>query len=150
METTHVENAMLVGLRSLSRPMLGFIAFLRWAIIVSFSVSLTELLSIQPSTPRSAREILTDVESQVKLACLGVAKSVQTQQTKSGIKDTYTQHWIDFLIVRARTLQKEHPERIAADIQKELLIWVEEHKSDIYNPFLTLDGAILSHLRFYI
>lgn len=74
---------------------------------------------------------------------------MQTKQTKTGIKDAYTQHWIDFLIARARTLQKEHPERAVADVQRELLTWVEEHKTDIYNPFLTLDGAVLSYLMRY-
>ena len=81
------------------------------------------------------------------MACLGVAQSVQTQQTNSGVKDAYTQHWIDFLIGRARTLKKEHPERTVADIEKELLNWVEEHKADIYNPFLTLEGTVFFHLR---
>jgi hypothetical protein len=65
---------------------------------------------------------------------------VQSQQTKTGIKDAYTQHWIDYLIDRARTLHKEHPGRTTADIQVELLTWVQEHKSEIYNPFLKLDG----------
>ena len=81
-----------------------------------------------------------DVEYQVELACLGVAQNVQNQQTKTGIKDAYTQYWIDYLIARARTLRKEHPGRTPADIQSELLTWVQEHKSDIYNPFLKLDG----------
>ena len=65
---------------------------------------------------------------------------MQSQQTKTGIKDAYTQHWIDYLIDRARTLHKEHPGRTTADIQVELLTWVQEHKSEIYNPFLELDG----------
>ena len=34
METTHVENVMLVGRRSSRRPMLGIIAFFRWAVTV--------------------------------------------------------------------------------------------------------------------
>jgi len=72
---------------------------------------------------------------------------VQTHQTNSGIKDAYTQHWIDFLIRRACTLKKEHPERTVADIEKELLNWVEEHKADIYNPFLMLEGMVFFHLR---
>jgi hypothetical protein len=89
---------------------------------------------------RSAEEIVLDVEYQVQLACLGVTQNVQNQQTKTGIKDSYTQYWIDYLIDRARSLRKQHPGRTTADIQSELLIWVEEHKSDIYNPFLKLDG----------
>ena len=42
-----------------------------------------------------------DVKSQVELACLGIAQNVQTQQTKNGIKDGYTQYWIGDLIDRA-------------------------------------------------
>lgn len=81
-----------------------------------------------------------DVKSQVELACLGIAQNVQNQQTKNGVKDAYTQFWIDDLIARARILRKNHPERTPLDIQAELLTWVHEHKSEIYNPFLTLDG----------
>ncbi|KIJ94946.1 hypothetical protein K443DRAFT_639947 [Laccaria amethystina LaAM-08-1] len=94
----------------------------------------------EPGNARSAEEIVLDVESQVRLACLGVAQAVQTQQTKTGVKDAYTQYWIDYLIDRARTLRKENPRRTITDIQTELLTWVEEHKNDIYNPFLKLDG----------
>ncbi|KJA24001.1 hypothetical protein HYPSUDRAFT_1078326 [Hypholoma sublateritium FD-334 SS-4] len=89
---------------------------------------------------RTATEILADIESQVKLACLGNAQNVSNQQTKNGIKDAYTQYWIDYLIDRARATQKAHPERTKDDIQNELLLWVQENKTDIYNPFLTLKG----------
>ena len=65
---------------------------------------------------------------------------MQNLQTKTGVKDGYTQHWIDRLIERARSLRKEHPEKTVDGIQSELLTWVEEHKSEIYNPFLTLKG----------
>lgn len=71
---------------------------------------------------------------------MGVAQHVQHHQTKTGIKDAYTQHWIDYLIDRARTLRKEHPERTPADIQNELLAWVQERKNDVYNPFLNIPG----------
>lgn len=74
------------------------------------------------------------------MACLGVAQNVQNQQTKSGIKDGYTQFWIDDLIARARSLRKDHPERTTIDIQTELLTWVHKNEGNIYNPFLTLDG----------
>ena len=96
--------------------------------------------SIQPGNARSAEGIVLDVEYQVRLACLGVAQAVQNQQTKTGVKDAYTQYWIDYLIDRARTLRKEDPRRTATDIQTELLTWVAEHKNEIYNPFLKLDG----------
>ena len=100
--------------------------------------------NIQAGVPRSAEGILLDVKSQVALSCLGIAQNVQNQQTKTGIKDGYTQFWIDDLIARARTLRKHHPGRTAIDIQTDLLTWVHENTDGIYNPFLTLDGEFLS------
>jgi hypothetical protein len=99
---------------------------------------------LQPGVPRSTKDIRSDVDYQVELACLGVAQNVQNQQTKHGIKDGYTQSWIDNLIARARTLRKDHPERAPADIQTELLTSVHKNKNDIYNPFLTLDGESIT------
>ncbi len=80
------------------------------------------------------------MEQQVRLACLGIAQNVQNHQTNTGVKDGYTQYWIDCLIERARSLRKAQPGRSVDDIQSELLTWVEEHKNEIYNPFLKLHG----------
>ena len=103
--------------------------------------ALTGLTRIfQSAPPRSSENILRVIKNQVELACLGVAQNVQIEQTKTGIKDAYTQYWIDDLIDRARKLRKDCPERTVTEIQNELLIWVYEHEKDIYNPFLTLDG----------
>jgi len=41
------------------------------------------------------------VEEQVQAACLGVAQEVKDLQMKTGIKDAFTQHWIDKLISKA-------------------------------------------------
>ena len=139
METSCAGNAMLVGHMNLKNPMKGFIVSLRWVMIVCRSYCLLDR-SIQPGNVRSAEGIVLDVEYQVWLACLGVSQAVQNQQTKTGVKDAYTQYWIDYLIDQAQTLHKENPRRTATDIQTELLTWVEEHKNDIYNPFLKLDG----------
>ena len=139
MGTSCAGNAMLVGRTNSKNLMKGFIVFLRWVMIVSHSYCLLDR-SIQPANVRSAEETVLDVEYQVRLACLGVAQTVQNEQTKTGVKDAYTQYWIDYLIDRARTLRKENPRRTATDIQTELLTWVEEHKNKIYNPFLKLDG----------
>lgn len=76
----------------------------------------------------------------MQVACLGIAQNVYNHQTKTGIKDAYTQYWIDSLIEQAQILRKEHPEWSSTDIQGELLTWVQEHKNEIYNPFLNLDG----------
>jgi len=80
------------------------------------------------------------VEEQVHAACLGVAQTVENMQTATGVKDAFTQHWIDDLIERSRNLRKAHPERSATDIQEELMAWVLENKDAVYNPFLTLKG----------
>jgi hypothetical protein len=80
------------------------------------------------------------VAQQVKAACLGVAQSVKDLQTKTGVKDGFTQYWIDQLIERARVIQKDQPERSAADIQSELMDWVINNQNEIYNPFLTMEG----------
>jgi hypothetical protein len=38
-------------------------------------------------------------------------------------------------------MQKAHLSRPASEIQAELMVWVKSHEKDIYNPFLTLQGA---------
>ncbi|EDR03329.1 uncharacterized protein LACBIDRAFT_307447 [Laccaria bicolor S238N-H82] len=89
---------------------------------------------------RSSEQTLALVESQVKTACLGVAQHVKDSQQDTGVKDGYTQYWIDVLIDRARALQKEQPQHTAIDIQNELFTWVNANKVAVYNSFLTLEG----------
>ncbi len=93
---------------------------------------------------RSGAQTLKGVEHQVESACLGIAQTVQNQQSGTGTKDAYTQFWIDDLIARARTLRHSHPERTAANIQAELLAWVRINRDGVYNAFLTLDGGCLA------
>ena len=97
----------------------------------------------KPGIPRSSNETLNLVEQQVEAACLGVAQSVKDLQTKTGVKDAFTQHWIDQLIERARIIQKDQPERSTADIQTELMEWVIKNQKEIYNPFLTMEGELI-------
>ncbi|KAF8876130.1 hypothetical protein CPB84DRAFT_1853054 [Gymnopilus junonius] len=79
----------------------------------------------------SVKTILTDIESQVKLACLGVTQNVHAEQTKNSIKAAYIQPWIDDLIDRARNMHKDHSEWSTGDIQAELLKWVKEHRDKL-------------------
>ena len=104
---------------------------------------------IQPEKARSAQETLTEVERQVKAACLGIAQTVKDLQTKSGIKDGFTQHWIDELIERSRTMQKHQPQRAVAEIQDELMVWISDNKAAVYNPFLTLIGRVYLFINHY-
>ncbi|KAF7335904.1 hypothetical protein MSAN_02327500 [Mycena sanguinolenta] len=83
--------------------------------------------------PRTKEQILKELEKQVNLACSGVAKHVADSQTQTGVKDVYTQFWIE-------QLRKEQPERTKQDIQEELIQWTVENHDKIYSPFLTMKG----------
>jgi len=82
------------------------------------------------------------VEEQVRAACLGVAKTVKDLQTNSGVKDAFTQYWIDELIAKARAMQKLQPSRSPQEIQAELMAWVDANKPAIYNSLLMMPGAL--------
>jgi len=96
----------------------------------------TDLDKYQGGEARTSENTLLQVETQVRAACLGVASTVEKLQTDTGVKDAFTQYWIDNLIGRARNLKKAHPQRKPVEIQEELMVWVNEN-----NPFLTLEGG---------
>ncbi|KAJ6556089.1 hypothetical protein B0H19DRAFT_1210733 [Mycena capillaripes] len=91
-------------------------------------------------TPRTKERILEELEKQVKLACSGVAKHVTDSQTETGVKDIYTQFWIDQLIARSREMRKDHPDRSMQDVQEELIQLTVDNRDKIYSPFLTMKG----------
>ncbi|KAI0082998.1 hypothetical protein BDY19DRAFT_901079, partial [Irpex rosettiformis] len=94
----------------------------------------------KPGKPRSKSDIINSLQAQVKLACAGVAQPVKDLQTATGVKDIYTQYWIESLLERAKTMRKDDPSRAREDIERELLDWVAAHSKDIYSGFLTLKG----------
>ena len=77
------------------------------------------------------------------MACLGIAQHVKDRQMATGIKDAYTQYWIDDLIKCARTIQENEPKRSSTSIQAELFEWAEENQDRIYSGFLTLKGLYI-------
>ncbi|KAJ7696836.1 hypothetical protein B0H17DRAFT_1158586 [Mycena rosella] len=87
--------------------------------------------------PRTKEYILEELEKQVKLGCSGVAKHVKNSQTETGVKDAYTQFWIDDLISRFKRMKKDEPNRPAEQIQAELIEWTIANRDKIYGPFLT-------------
>ncbi|KAI1785515.1 hypothetical protein LXA43DRAFT_1065840 [Ganoderma leucocontextum] len=91
-----------------------------------------------PGEERDRDEVLSEVKAQLHLACLGVASHVKKRQTEHGVKDAYTQYWIDDLLTRAREAKKINPARSDIEIQQELIQWVDTHTDQIYNPFFTL------------
>ena len=84
------------------------------------------------------------MEDQVRAACLGVAITVKDLQTQDGVKDAFTQYWIEELIAKARVMQKLQPSRPPREIQDELMAWVDENKPAIYNSFLMMPGALFT------
>ncbi|KAJ7689562.1 hypothetical protein B0H17DRAFT_1160101 [Mycena rosella] len=90
--------------------------------------------------PRTKEYILEELEKQVKLAYSGVSKHVKDKQTETGVKDIYTQYWIDELIARFKEMKKDEPNRPADAIQAELVQWAVENREKIYGPFLTMKG----------
>ncbi|KAJ7202681.1 hypothetical protein B0H12DRAFT_1243992 [Mycena haematopus] len=98
----------------------------------------------EEGAPRSAAETLEELHKQVELACLGVKAAVETRQTETGVKDAYTNYWINDLLQRSRELKKSNPTLESADIVKQLRDWVVANESTIYNPFLSVRGFDVS------
>ncbi|KAJ6611334.1 hypothetical protein B0H10DRAFT_2192987 [Mycena sp. CBHHK59/15] len=83
-----------------------------------------------------------ELHKQVELACLGVKAAVKARQTDTGVKDAYTNYWIENLLRRSRELKKGDPNLDSAEIIKELMDWVEANESKIYNPFLSMKDRL--------
>ncbi|KAJ7162515.1 hypothetical protein C8R46DRAFT_1283536, partial [Mycena filopes] len=95
----------------------------------------------EAGVPRTKEYIISELEKQVKLACSGVLKSVKDLQTETGVKDAYTQFWIDGLISpRFKEMRKDEPNRSADSIRDELVQWTMENRDRIYSGFLTTKG----------
>ncbi|KAJ7866405.1 hypothetical protein B0H14DRAFT_2504339 [Mycena olivaceomarginata] len=92
----------------------------------------------EAGVPRSKAQIIEELQKQVKLACAGVSKPVKASQTETGVKDTYTQFWIDGLITRFQQMKKEEPNRSIEEIQEELIQWTVDNRDKLYSPFLTM------------
>ncbi|KAJ7032262.1 hypothetical protein C8F04DRAFT_1211182 [Mycena alexandri] len=94
----------------------------------------------EAGVPRTKEYIILELEKQVKLACSGVVKPVKDLQTATGVKDTYTQFWIDGLISRFKEMRKDEPNRSADEIRDELVQWTVDNRDSIYSGFLTMKG----------
>ncbi|KAJ6623228.1 hypothetical protein B0H10DRAFT_1786753 [Mycena sp. CBHHK59/15] len=98
------------------------------------------LFEARTSQLRLPEKIMEELEKQVKLACSGVAKPIKDSQTQTGVKDMYTQHWIDHLLARFKEMKADEPHRSNTDIQTELIQWTVDNRDQIYSAFLTTDG----------
>ncbi|KAK7027218.1 hypothetical protein R3P38DRAFT_2623909 [Favolaschia claudopus] len=90
--------------------------------------------------PRTKEKIVAELENQIKMACAGVIKPIKESQTDTGVKDAYTQHWIDHLLGRFRDMKAADPDRSNHDIQAELIQWTVDNRDMLYSAFLTTPG----------
>ncbi|KAJ7663620.1 hypothetical protein B0H17DRAFT_1162844 [Mycena rosella] len=75
--------------------------------------------------------ILEELQKQVELGCSG---------TETGVKDMYTQFWIEQLISRFKEMKRDEPNCPVEEIRAELVQWSVENRDKIYGPFLTMKG----------
>ncbi|KAJ7209175.1 hypothetical protein GGX14DRAFT_566353 [Mycena pura] len=92
----------------------------------------------EPGAARSKEKIVAELKKQVKLACAGVAKHVEDAQRTTGVKDAYTQHWIEYLLEQYK--QKKSEGQRPRDIESQLVQWTLDNEDKIYSGFLTLQG----------
>ncbi|OBZ70704.1 hypothetical protein A0H81_09161, partial [Grifola frondosa] len=112
----------------------------------SFKVSNDGYNSLfSPQQPRYSAETLSEVKAQVLLACKGNATQVTKCQTDTGVKDPYTQHWINDILSHFQQLKCLHPSCSDEDITKALETFVREHDCNLYNPFLQIEGFDINH-----
>ncbi|XP_006462267.1 hypothetical protein AGABI2DRAFT_47524, partial [Agaricus bisporus var. bisporus H97] len=98
----------------------------------------------RPGQPRSQTETLQELEKQIGAACLGVAQTVKDMQSRQGVKDGYTQHWIEKFIHCSREFQKANPEIPTPIIRGTLTNWVNNNMDLVYNSYLLLEDWDIS------
>jgi hypothetical protein len=72
---------------------------------------------------------------------------VEELQTQTGVKDVYTQYWIEKILVRAAEMGQQEPDVSEATIKSELIQWTHDNKEKLYSPFLTLKGTALCFVK---
>ncbi|KAJ6533721.1 hypothetical protein B0H19DRAFT_1272356 [Mycena capillaripes] len=93
----------------------------------------------EAGVPRTKDFILQELQKQVKLACSGAVKFVKNLQTETGVKDAYTQFYIEELLSRFKEMRKS-PNLTVEEITSELTQWTAENEEKFYSPFLTTKG----------
>ncbi|KAJ7855645.1 hypothetical protein B0H14DRAFT_3085413 [Mycena olivaceomarginata] len=94
----------------------------------------------EAGVPRTKELILGELKKQVKMVCSGVIKHVKDLQTETGVKDVYTQFYIDGLISHFKSICKDESNRTVEDIEAELIQWTVDNGDNIYSPFFAMKG----------
>lgn len=80
------------------------------------------------------------LQNQLLLACHGVRKLITDMQTQTGIKDKFTEYWIDRLLAKAVEMKNENPQESTQSNAIILKKWLDEQPGDKYNPLLSVAG----------
>ncbi|XP_006456915.1 hypothetical protein AGABI2DRAFT_47559, partial [Agaricus bisporus var. bisporus H97] len=99
----------------------------------------------EPGIPRSSTENIACLEAQLAVASLGKAQRVKEMQSASGVKDSFTQHWIDYFLSHSRSFHKENPTVAPERIQAILQGWVSGNSGLVYNPYLQAVDWDITH-----
>ncbi|KAJ7792328.1 hypothetical protein B0H13DRAFT_1935744 [Mycena leptocephala] len=87
--------------------------------------------------PRSKATILETVQKMIELACEGNETELKKMYTASGIKDKYTEYWINDILSQ---FKKQVDSGVSKETVTEALKkWVEDNRKTIYSAFLTTD-----------
>ncbi|KAK7028584.1 hypothetical protein R3P38DRAFT_2776286 [Favolaschia claudopus] len=89
---------------------------------------------------RDAEEIRQSLKQQLRFSMLGNAKAITEHQRSTGTKDKTTQHWIDILLEKAKTMKLADSARSDEDIADELEEWLKSQPGDKMNPLLEILG----------
>ncbi|KAI0359548.1 hypothetical protein OH77DRAFT_1472817 [Trametes cingulata] len=90
------------------------------------------------SAHRTVSDTRSEVQEQLRLACLGVEKPISNMQTRTGVKDKIACHWIEKLLARARQLKIAQPGISEADLVRDGLTWLGTQTSQPMNPLLNV------------
>ncbi|KAJ7878139.1 hypothetical protein B0H14DRAFT_2567404 [Mycena olivaceomarginata] len=71
-------------------------------------------------------------KKQVELACEGVSKRIQELQTQTGVKDVYTQYWIEQILARAAEMRQQEPDVSETTIKSELIQRTRDNEEKLY------------------
>jgi hypothetical protein len=94
--------------------------------------------NLKPGERRSKSLILETVQRQIELACEGDEVELKKTYTASGIKDKYTEYWINDILSQFKKEVERGASKDAVSVA--LKQWVKDNNDNIYSPFLTTDG----------
>jgi hypothetical protein len=97
---------------------------------------------MQPGAPRTAATIRQANEEQKTEAFRRQRTTkIAELQSKSGVKDTVLNLWIEKILLEARAIRDTNPDISAAEMERQLRLWLDRQPGDKENPLLSVPGV---------